>query len=78
MSDLHINEEVFFDHIGQIVMSSVLQGVIVGSRNYDSSVVNNSVDEIATRATSEIVKHMKIKLHLIREEIARSHSVKVF
>ena len=65
-------DDLLYDHVGQIVATAVLQGIIVGSRESGSGVIRNASDEISKKATEEILQHLRIRIQGVREEETRS------
>lgn len=65
-------DQVLYDHVGQIVATAVLQGIIVGSRENGSAVIRTQSDEITKKATEEILAHLRERIQRVREEEARS------
>ena len=71
MSDQKSNDELLYDHVGQIVHTAVLQGIIVGSRESGSEIIRQSADDISDKATKEILNHLRIRVQYVRDEEAR-------
>jgi len=67
-----IDHQVLYDHVGQIIATAVLQGIIVGSRESGSAIIRNQSDEITKKTTEEILQHLRIELQRVREEVTRS------
>jgi hypothetical protein len=61
------SDQVLYDHIGQIVHTAILQGIIVGSRETGSQVIREQADEITVKATKEVIQHLKARINQVRK-----------
>jgi len=78
MPDPVQKDKIFFDHIGQIILNAILQGVIIGSRETNSDTIQVSVDKVSVAASQEVVTHARYRLAEIRQEILSDNSAGIF